>query len=442
MKSKTIKAVALCLAAALTAGSAMAGCQSSSPASPAASGSTGSKLSGKLTIWSWGAGDEKTAREQAVNVFKKEHPELQITHIVLPTANSVWDQKSAAAYAAGNAGDVMQMSPDYYGLNDKYYEDLTPYIKKENVKTDDVFVKGTFDSYKSPTGKLDGMPLVANCFIFAYNKSLFDKAGVSYPTDNWTWDDLAQMAPKFVSGSGANETYCLADHWVLPNFAIISKGGSPYPKDFSKCLLGSKEVADGLDLFGAMVKGKSMPNDVQSKNLPAEQLFVSGKAAIYPMGGFEIAQVSKEIGSSFKWDAVLPPKGSSSGTNTNITYATGYAMNIASKNKDAAWQFMKEDAYANSDMAKETAKSGMPANKSVADSDFSKQTYGSVSTSKYVTAMETSRLNPFGGAFATVGDQWTQMWQYATVSGKTGAETQQKYMPAVEDAYKKLNLKA
>jgi multiple sugar transport system substrate-binding protein len=404
-------------------------------------GAKSSKLSGKLTIWSWGASDEKKAREDMVKVFQKAHPKLKITHVVLPTANSVWDQKSAAAYAAGNAADVMQMSPDYYGMMSKYWEDLTPYVKRDKVDLEAVTVKGMMDGYTRPNGKLDSLPLLANCFLFAYNKSLFDKAGVPYPTDNWTWDDLAKMAPKFVSGAGVNHTYFMVNHWVLPNFALICKGGQPYTGDFSKALVDSKEVAAGLDLFGKLIKEGAIPNDEARKNMPSEQLFVSGKAAIYPMGGFEIGQISREIGKNFKWGAVLPPEISNTGKNSNITYATGYAINAACKNKEAAWQFLKEACYANNAMAKVTARIGMPANKKIAESIYAKTTYGSVPNSKYLQGMPTSRLNLFGGSLATVGDLWKQMWEYVTIAEKNGADAQQKYFPLIAQAFEKLNIK-
>jgi ABC-type sugar transport system, periplasmic component len=401
------------------------------------------KLSGSLTIWSWGAGDEKTSRENMVDIFQKEHPEIKITHVVLPTTNSVWDQKSAAAYAAGNAGDVMQMSPDYYGLMSKHFVDLRSYVKKDGVNLSKAVTSGMMNGYYRPNGKLEALPLVANCFVFAYNKTLFDKAKVAYPTSNWTWDDLAKMAPKLVSGTGVNHTYFIVDHWVMPNFALTCEGGEPYNATFTKTLVNSAAVAKGLDLFGKLVKEGAMPNDTAAKELPSEQLFVSGKAAVYPMGGFEIAQISKEIGNSFKWGAVLPPKMAETGKNSNFTYSTGYGLNVASTNKEAAWQFIKEACYGNNAMGKATTLAGMPANSAVASSTYSKISYdnGNVPSSLYVKGMATSRLNPWGGALAAAGDQWTNMWQYVTVDNKTGKQAQTKYYSVLAKAFSSLNIK-
>lgn len=404
--------------------------------------SEGAGLSGNLSIWSWGADAEKAAREEMVEVFQKAHPELDVEHVVLPTADSVWDQKSTAAYAAGNAGDVMQMSPDYYGLMSQNFEDLNPYIEKEGVDLDAVLSAGMLNGYYRPGGKLDAMPLLANTFVFAYNKDMFDQFDVEYPTDDWTWDDLAEMAPGFVSGEGVNKTYALVNHWVNPNFALISKGGIPYTDDFKTALVDSAEVAAGLDLFGELVQIGAMPDDVAAKNLPKEQLFVSGKAAIYPMGGFEISSVSEEIGDSFQWDAVLPPKDTVNQKNTNVTYATGYAMNVAAKNKDAAWQFLKEMCYENEEMAKVTAKVGMPGNKKIAESDFSSTTYGAVSNQKYVEGLATSRLNIWGGALSSAGDQWRMMWESVTINGSSAADAQAEYFSLVQNAFEELNIDA
>jgi multiple sugar transport system substrate-binding protein len=402
-------------------------------------GSSGAGSAGTLSIWSWGADLEKTMREEAVKVFAKAHPELKIEHVVLPTADSVWDQKSAAAYAAGNAGDVMQMSPDYYGLMTQYFEDLNPYVKRDGIDLDAVITEGMMNGYYRPNGKLEAMPLLANCFVFAYNKDLFDKAGVPYPTDNWTWTDFAKMAPKFVSGTGVNHVYFFVNHWVNPNFATIAMGGVPYSDDFKRVLVDSPEVAAGLDLFGQLIKEGALPDDIAAQTLPKEQLFVSGRAAVFPAGGFEIATLAEEIGDSFKWDVVLPPK-APNGKNTNVTYATGYAMNAAAKNKEAAWQFLKEVSYANDDMARQTMIVGMPANKKVAGGEYSKITYGPMTNAKYVQGLATSRLNLWGGALARAGDQWTQMWQAVTIEGSSAKAAQDKYFPLVQRAFSELNI--
>ncbi len=388
----------------------------------------------KLVIWSWGADEEKKAREDAVAIFQENHPEIEVEHSVIPTADHAWDQKAAAALAAGTGPDVMQMSPDYYGLYSDYYEDLQPYLEKEGVNADDVFTEGMLAPYYRPDGKLEGMPLLENVFVLAYNKDLFDQFGVDYPTDDWTWDDLKEAAEKFVSGEGADATYGIVNHWVEPNFALICEGGSPYSDDLQTLELNTPEVAAGLDLFGELVQSKAMPDDTAAKSLPKEQLFVSGHAAMYPLGGFETKLIADEIGDNFNWDVVTMPKVKDGGTN-NVMYATGYSMLKTSENKDAAWTFLKEVGYENEDMAEVTSRVGIPGNKTAAEGFYKEITNGPIDNSKYLEGLATARLNIWGGVFANAGDQWTQIWQAVTMNGQSGQDAIDAYYPILEQAF-------
>jgi multiple sugar transport system substrate-binding protein len=43
-------------------------------------------------------------------------------------------------------------------------------------------------------GKLYGFPRDNGTEVIFYNKALFRKAGLPYPKDDWTWDDLRSLA--------------------------------------------------------------------------------------------------------------------------------------------------------------------------------------------------------------------------------------------------------
>ena len=392
----------------------------------------------KLVIWSWGADEEKKSREAMVEVFKKAHPEIEVEHSVIPTADHVWDQKMTAALSAGTGPDVIQMSPDYYGLYTKYYEDLNPYVEKEGVDLKSVTTEGMIDPYYRPDGKLEAMPLLENVFVLAYNKDMFDKFGVSYPTADWTWDDLAEAAKKFAGGEGADATYGIVNHWVDPGLSIICKGGSAYSDDLKTLQINSQEVKDGLTLFGDLIQSGAMPDDTAAKSLPKEQLFVSGHAAMYTLGGFETKLIADEVGDNFMWDAVPMPKVAGGGKN-NLMYATGYAMVNTSKNKEAAWTFLKEAAYANEDMAKETCIVGLTSCKTVAESYYKDIKNGPISNGIYLEGLADAKLNIWGGAIAAAGDVWTQIWQSVTIDGKSADEAMNEYYPALEKAFNEAN---
>ena len=123
--------------------------------------------------------------------------------------------------------------------------------------------------------------------------------------------------------------------------------------------------------------------------------------------GFETKLIAEEVGENFEWDAVPMPK-VENGKN-NLMYATGYAMLNTSEHKDAAWTFLKEAAYANEDMAKETAAIGLPACKNIAETYYKDLSYGPIKNSYFLEGLDGAKLNIWGGAFAAAGDVYTQI---------------------------------
>lgn len=395
------------------------------------------ELSGALDIWAWGADDEAKSREAAIEIFVEEHPELDITYTIIPTADSVWDQKTSAALASGSAGDVMQMSPDYYGLNTKYYIDLNPYVEADGVNLDDVLVPGMIDGYYDPDGKLEGFPLLANCFVMAYNKDMFASAGVAVPEDGWTLTDLADWGQSFVGGEGANQTYGLAKHWVMTWMMPFACGGVPYTDDLSTSKMGDPEIVESLALYKDLIDKGIVPNDTALETIPAETLFVSGKSAMYPCGGFETITVTNDAEENGINIGFCPMPSDVNGNEINIQYATGWAITTTSQNPDAGWQFLKESAYANDEMAKQTATAGMPSNKNVAESYYSGIAFKGegLDNSYYVEHMGNTHLNPFGGTLASSGDIWRSMVEAVLLDNQEPQAVVDQYAPQIETEF-------
>lgn len=392
-----------------------------------------STLSGKLDIWAWGADDEAKAREGALEIFVAEHPELDITYTIIPTADQVWDQKASAALASGSAGDVMQMSPDYFGMNTKYYIDLNPYVEADGVNLDDVLVPGLIDGYYDPDGKLEGFPLLANCFVMAYNKDMFEAAGVAVPEAGWTMQDLADWGTAFASGEGATQTYGMVKHWVMNNMMVYAGGGAPYSDDLSTSNMGGETIVNSLALYRDLYEKGIMPDDTAQETIPAATLFVSGKAAMYPCGGFEAVAITRDADENGINIGFAPMPCDPDGNEINIQYATGWAVTTTSQNPDAGWQFLKESAYANDEMAKQTAICGMPANKKVAEEYYANIEFvgENLNNSYYVEHMGATHINPFGGTLASSGDIWSTMVQAVLLDGQDPQAVVDEYGPQI-----------
>lgn len=112
--------------------------------------------------------------------------------------------------AAGDQVDLVMLSyGQIYSFLMKYgmQYDMTPLIQKNGYDMS-VFEPSSVDILKQVGGgRLYGLPMYTLPSTIYYNKDLFDKFGVSYPTDKLTWDDLYELSKKLTRNEGGQDYY-------------------------------------------------------------------------------------------------------------------------------------------------------------------------------------------------------------------------------------------
>lgn len=85
--------------------------------------------------------------------------------------------------------------------------DMTDLIKSQKVdlsKLDPTVV----DAVKQASGgKLYGLPVFTSNLVLYYNKSLFDKFGVSYPKDGMAWNEMVDISKKLTRTDGGTQYF-------------------------------------------------------------------------------------------------------------------------------------------------------------------------------------------------------------------------------------------
>src|SRR5690606_5745626 len=134
--------------------------------------------------------------QEAIKLFEEKHPDIDVV-MEYSSWDSYW-QKLATQTAGGGAPDVMQMDGSQ----------LRTYVEKGqlmDLSTTDVDTSGlskeTLELGKVD-GKLYGLTTSVNSQMFIYNTEIFKKAGVSFPEENYTWEDLAEMCVKIYEKTG------------------------------------------------------------------------------------------------------------------------------------------------------------------------------------------------------------------------------------------------
>jgi multiple sugar transport system substrate-binding protein len=150
-----------------------------------------------LTWWTGQTENSEKILEGLAAEFEKAHPNVSID--VSSGASSTDDllQKLSAGFVGNSYPDISYA----YGSWASELEasgrtlDITDRVAEPGVKWNE-FPEGARLTAR-PTGKKTiGFPAIVDNLTLLYNKTIFDAAGVPYPTDQWTWDDLRAAAKK------------------------------------------------------------------------------------------------------------------------------------------------------------------------------------------------------------------------------------------------------
>jgi hypothetical protein len=141
-----------------------------------------------ITYGVW-AGTQTPAMKEIAAAFTKENPNITVKVEERPWPE-YWSTLQTGA-AGGTAPDAFWMLAQQirpYAAGDQLL-DISDEIKSEKVDLSK-YPKAVLDLYDQGDGKIYGLPKDVDTNAVWFNKAIFDKAGVAYPSDDWTWDDF------------------------------------------------------------------------------------------------------------------------------------------------------------------------------------------------------------------------------------------------------------
>ena len=181
--------------------------KTASVAKTEASGET-SKEEVTLKMACWGSENDIKTYEERAALVQEKYPEITLEVMAIP--NDGYDTKVQTMIASGDAPDIIQVGEASNSYASKgVLEDLTKLSEAAGLDLAKRF--GTATSTYTWQNTLYAMPDRGGAMIVYYNKDMFDKAGVSYPTKEWTWKDLLEAAQKLtITKDGVVEQYGFA----------------------------------------------------------------------------------------------------------------------------------------------------------------------------------------------------------------------------------------
>ena len=255
--------------------------------------STGGALpSGPVTLTFWhGYSDyEADWLNGAIDQWNKENPDIQIDPLYVNNDNAL--QKLTVALQGGEPPDITYQygsslaevagAPGLVNLSD--------WVQRPDVNWDD-FIPGA-RSAATFEGKVLGIPALVDNLAIVYNKTLFDQAGMDYPSADWTWDDF-RAAAKALTDPAAKQfgfAYPMDAsedsvwHW---DPLLWQNGGSILNGDNTQAEFNSPEGVEALQVFtGMAVDDQSVFLDIQ--NSAYTNIFNSGRIAMLETGPWDL----------------------------------------------------------------------------------------------------------------------------------------------------------
>ncbi|WP_433746017.1 ABC transporter substrate-binding protein [Paenibacillus amylolyticus] len=359
------------------------------------SGESGGKVDLSMTIW--GSEDEKKIYQERLDIVKQTYPDINVK---LNVVAGDYDQKVQTMIAGGTAPDIMMIAENYQAYASKnQIIPLDDMIKANNVNMSERYSDDIANLMKYD-GKQFGLPDRAGAMVLFYNKDLFDKAGVEYPTKDWTQDDLMAAAQKLTvkeNGKTVQWGYYPGSWWPQWMQLIYQNGGSLFDES-GKPTFNTEPVRKALQFMNDLTfthgAGPTPTEIADMGNIGADPLFAQGKIAMETTGFWNIGSLAKVEG--INWD-ISPVWGE-----TNAFF-NGLTITNASKHKEEAFKVIEALTTPEAQLPMIKAGQDAPATKAGLSSDeFLNAEYGGKKINMAAFSESTIYAEPFN-------PQWNEM---------------------------------
>lgn len=313
--------------------------------------------SGTVTYMYWGDSGDNAAHKSSIAVAEKQCKGLHVDPI---WDSGNYDTDLATKIGSGNAPDLFQLDaskriPQYVTLG--ALAPLDTFVKKQKVDMTGTYWAQCVNelTYK---GHVYGLPRTcSNQSLLFYNKEMFQARGVPFPTNKWTYTDLANAAAK-LSGtyslphdSTSQLRFGMAfntDDFRTQQF-MWAWGGDWLNSKLTQCTMTSPSARAGLQfLHDLAYKYHGMPTAAQASGLPDYfGGFQKERYAMAFMGPWALDYAfGKKPGGqpqvNFNWGAVLTPSGPKS--RQAVMASTGLVIAKNSPHKSAAFWLARFDS--------------------------------------------------------------------------------------------------
>ena len=287
------------LSSCILVSSAISGCSNSA----SADGKT------HLTFQIWDVA-QRDGMQAICDAYTQKNPSVEI-EVQVTSWSEYWTKLEAAAIS-NQMPDIFWMHTneilkyaDYGKIADltDLYDDTDPEFFRKH------YSEVSLSNIQGSDGRYYGVPKDKDTVGLVYNKEMFDAAGVAYPDENWTWDDLCEASQKIYDATGKYGYMAYGDdqlgYW---NF-VYQKGGYILAEDNVTGGFDNPATQDAMHFYIDLQKNDWCPDQNYFAETSPGTAFFSGQGAMFLEGNWNIlSEMTNYPNMEGKWDVAVLPK--------------------------------------------------------------------------------------------------------------------------------------
>ena len=312
----------------------LAACGGGSGDSGSSGGSSGEAL--QVVIWD---NNQQPGLQEICDDFTAE------TGIEAKVEVKDWDSYWTLLESGASGGDL----PDVFWMHSNNSQ---MYMKNDMLLQLDDYIASSdeidLDNYMPEITELYTMddkhyaiPKDYDTVALWYNKTMFDEAGLSYPDETWSWDDLLEAAKALTKDDGSQYGFAMNpsnDQDTYYNM-IYANDGYVVNEDHSASGYDDPKTLEAMDYVGDLLA--YCPEPTVMSETGTDVLMQSGQVAMITQGSWMIAGFKDNDYMTENCDIAIIPFNANTGKRVSIINGLGWSAAANTDRPDDCWALLE-----------------------------------------------------------------------------------------------------
>ena len=263
----------------------------------------------RLTFQIWDVA-QRESMQAICDAYTAKNPDVTI-EVQVTSWNEYWTKLEAAA-ESNTMPDIFWMHTNqilYYSdfgmladVTDLYADEDPNYYQNH-------FSEISIGNAQGSDGRMYGVPKDKDNIFLVYNREMFDAAGVAYPDENWTWDDLVNASQTIYDKTGKYGYMAYNDDQMGYWSFVYQAGGYILNEDFTRAGFDQPGTKKGMEFYVGMQSYDWCPKQAYFAETAPGTAFFSGIGSMYVEGNWELMNKCVNFPNmDGKWDIAPMPK--------------------------------------------------------------------------------------------------------------------------------------